>query len=164
MYKPTLKIIQGFIGAGKTTYSKWLSEKTGEIRLNADEYCENNFSREDLERDWSSCFSQAISNLYLLAESHLNKGESVILDFGFWSKESREYARELARKTDAQFQHIYLDTPDEVIVDRLKQRSGVIATRNLENFQTLKASFEAPHSDETVVIVKPNEIPQLSMR
>jgi len=134
MSKPTLKIIHGFIGSGKTTYSKDLSEKTGSIRLNADEYCEINFSKEDLETNWNDCFSQAISSLYILTEYHLKNGESVILDFGFWDRKSRDYARNLARQTGADFQHIYLDTADNIIMDRLRKRSGAIALRNIQNF------------------------------
>jgi predicted kinase len=153
MSKPILRIVQGFIGSGKTTYSKLLSEKTGSIRLNADEYCEDTFSKEELEQDWNSCFSKAISDLYIIAEKYLKTGQSVILDFGFWDKKSRDYARNLATKVGVDFQHIYLDTPDDIIMSRLKERSGVIAASNLSNFDKLKRAFELPQSDEAAFIV-----------
>jgi|JI10StandDraft_1071094.scaffolds.fasta_scaffold104678_1 predicted kinase len=163
MSKPILRIVQGFIGSGKTTYSKLLSEKTGSIRLNADEYCEDTFSKEELEQDWNNCFSKAISDLYILAENYLESGQSVILDFGFWDKKSRDYARNLAMKVGVDFQHIYLDTPDNIIIGRLKGRSGIIAARNLSNFDTLKRAFELPQSDEAVIIVRSDQIPPPSI-
>lgn len=162
MSKPILKIVQGFIGAGKTTYSKWLASQTGELRLNADEYCEVNFSKEDLEENWDSCFSQAISNLYVEAENQLRAGNNVILDFGFWDRKSRDYARDLAHRTGADFQHLYLDTPDDIILDRIKMRSGAVADRNLQNFYKLKDCFEVPRADECAVKVNHMQIPNLS--
>lgn len=154
IHRPILRIVQGFIGAGKTTYSKWLSEKTGDIRLNADEYCADNFSKKELEANWDKCFSQAISEQYIIAEKLLLSGKSVILDFGFWDRQSREYARALAKRIGAEFQHIYLDTPEGVILERLRKRTGVIAARNLQNFQELKKYFEKPEVDECIISIK----------
>jgi predicted kinase len=162
MPKPILKIVQGFMGAGKTTYSKWLASQTGELRLNADEYCETNFSKEDLEENWDSCFSQAISNLYVEAENQLRAGNNVILDFGFWNRKSRDFARDLAHRTGADFQHLYLDTPDDMLLDRIKMRSGVIADRNFQNFYKLKDLFEEPMADECAVRISPRQIPNQS--
>lgn len=155
MSKPTLKIVQGFLGAGKTTYSKWLASQTGEVRLNADEYCEQHFSKESLEEDWDTCFSKAISILYHDARNYLESGKSVILDFGFWDRKSRDYARNIAQNANAAFQHLYLDTSDEIILDRLKKRSGVIAEKNLKNFEKLKKSFEEPFPDEQAIRLDP---------
>lgn len=162
MPKPILKIVQGFIGVGKTTYSKWLVSQTGEIRFNADEYCEENFPKQDLEGNWDACFSQAISNLYVEAEKHLKAGRNVILDFGFWDKKSRDYARSLADGAGADFQHLYLDTPDDIPLDRIKMRSGVIADRNFQNFYKLKELFEEPIADECAVRISPRQVPNLS--
>ena len=148
MSKPTLTIIQGFIGSGKTTYSKKLSLDTGAIRLNGDEYCDAHFPIEKLETDWDQCFSEAITQLWLQAENILRDSKSVILDFGFWDRKSRDYARSIARKLDVDFQHIYINTKDEIIKDRLALRSGEIAKRNLRNFEDLKKYFEEPSSDE----------------
>lgn len=163
MHKATLRIVHGFLGAGKSTYSKWLASQTGETRLNADEYCEEKFSQEQLEKNWDDCFSRAIQDLYIQTEDCLKEGRSVILDFGFWSRESRDYAREIAQKYGAEFQHLYLDTPDDVLVSRLKTRSGVIAESNIQKFNELKMHFVAPMPDETVTRIKPHPIPNLSI-
>lgn len=154
--KPILKIVQGFIGAGKTTYSRWLANQTGDIRLNADEYCAENFSEKELEANWDEYFSRAISEQYITAEKLLLSGRSVVLDFGFWDRQSREYARALAKRTNVEFQHIYLDTPENVILERLKERTGVIADRNLKNFHELKKYFEEPDADEPIIRITGN--------
>lgn len=162
MPKSILIVIQGFLGAGKTTYSKRLAAQTGVVRLNGDEYCSTNFSKEVLEADWDKCFSEAITNLYRQAEELLQSGQSVILDFGFWDRKSRDYAREVASRVGADFSHIYLNTPDELILNRLTKRSGGIARKNLENYSSLKSLFEPPHVDELAEVVTPAEARDVS--
>lgn len=151
MNKPTLTIIQGFIGAGKTTHSKALSRRSGAIRLNGDEYCDTHFTIKDLETNWDECFSDAIKQLWLEAEKLLCDGQSVILDFGFWDKESRDHARLVAQRLNINFEHIYINTDDNIIMERLALRSGEIARRNLENFKELKKIFDEPDIDEKYI-------------
>lgn len=153
MNKPTLTIIQGFIGVGKTTYSKALSRRTGAIRLNGDEYCDTHFTIKELETNWDECFSGAITQLWLEAEKLLCRGQSVILDFGFWDKESRDHARSVAQRLDVNFKHIYLNTDENIIMERLALRSGEIARRNLDNFKEFKENFEEPEDDEVHTII-----------
>ena len=157
MSQATLKIIHGFLGAGKTTYSNWLAAQTGDIRMNADEYCAEHFSKEIQEKNWDACFSKAVSCLYNHAEIYLQSGKSVILDFGFWDKKSRDYARGFSQKIAVDFQHIYLDIPDEIMLERIKKRVGTIANKNIDNFYVLKKLFEEPQIDEETIKVKHTE-------
>lgn len=152
--KSTLTIVQGFIGAGKTTFSKKLEKDTGAIRLNGDEYCEKHFSEHELQSNWDACFAKAIEHLWIKAEEALRSGKSVILDFGFWSRESRDHAKNIAKRLGVNFQHIYLDVPDNILIERLKTRSGHIAENNIKNFETLKQSFDEPGTDEDYIVVK----------
>lgn len=158
MNKPKLIIVQGFIGAGKTTYSKKLSEDLSAVRLNGDEYCEAHFTTEELEADWDKCFSQAITSLWCEAEQTLKGGHDVILDFGFWDRKSRDYARSMAYQWNVEFEHIYLDTPDNVLLERLSKRSGAIAENNIKNFDKLKTGFEQPADDENHIAIKSQNI------
>ncbi|MGH1351774.1 MAG: AAA family ATPase [Methyloligellaceae bacterium] len=143
-----LTIVQGFIGAGKTTWSKKLAHETGALRLNADEFCEENFTARELEENWEECFSSAVDKLWCIAQQELKNGNNVILDFGFWSYSSRQQARKLASDLNIHFRHIYINTPDNILLERLKARSGQIAKKNLDNFDCLKEQFEPPNEDE----------------
>ena len=98
-------------------------------------------------------FSKAITQLWLEAEKLLCSGQSVILDFGFWDKESRSYAQSVAQRLDVNFEHIYMNTDDNIVMERLALRSGEIARRNLKNFKELKENFEEPEDDEVYVMV-----------
>ena len=48
--KPICYLICGFLGAGKTTYSKKLAQQTNATHLNADELCMKLFKKEEYEK------------------------------------------------------------------------------------------------------------------
>lgn len=92
MTVPVCYLICGFLGAGKTTYSKKLSDETGAIHLNPDEWCTKLFAKEEYEKNWGKCFSETIDYLWKKAEEYAKNGKSIIFDMGFWTKESRQDA------------------------------------------------------------------------
>ena len=55
----TLYIIQGFIGAGKSTYSAKLAERTKAIHLNPDKIVTEMFKKDEYMNNWESCFDKA---------------------------------------------------------------------------------------------------------
>ncbi|PZP39296.1 MAG: hypothetical protein DI585_04600, partial [Pseudomonas fluorescens] len=106
-----------------------------------------------LESDWNACFSQAVTTLWQQAEAALAADQSVILDFGFWDIASRTHARNIARKTGVIFQHYYLATPQDIILQRLAQRQGSLAASNLANFAKLEKQFEPPTAEEKMSLL-----------
>jgi len=155
----TLHIVHGFIGSGKTHYSTRLAESTKAIRLNADEWCAVNFSAEEQNTTWDKCFSMAIEHLWQETEKALADGKDVILDFGFWARESRDHARGKAKAIGAEVKHHYIHVPDHISFERMKKRIGPIAERNLKNFSEFKKMFEEPHPDEGAIFIKNYEEP-----
>ncbi len=149
--KPVLIIVQGFLGAGKTTFSKNLAKEENAVRMNADEWCFENFLTEELEANWDGCFAQAVQTIWQSAEELLAQGKNVVMDLGFWSLPSREHARGIAKAAHAAFRHYYVYAPDEILISRLKQRQGAIAESNLARFEEIKKSFEEPLPDEQAI-------------
>lgn len=149
----TLYIIQGFLGAGKTTFSKRLALKTGAVHLNPDEVCVSLFRREEYERNWDECFRKTLDLLWQKAEEHLKAGKDVIFDAGFWDRKSRDDAKSFARKCDCRCVHCYICVPDEVAKERLSLRKGRIAENNAANFENIKKSFVPPEPDEQAVVI-----------
>ncbi len=147
-------IIQGFLGAGKTTYSKSLAQRLNVVRLNGDEWCEAHFAPEKLTGDWDACFAEAIKTLWAEAEALLTNGQSVILDFGFWSRESRDDARSKAKGLGVPLELHYVYAPDDILKARITKRSGGIAESNLRNFAATKKFFEEPAEDEQAIVIK----------
>lgn len=143
-------ILHGFLGAGKSTFARKLARQNRTIVLNPDRWCMRLFSAETYEKNWDVCFAETVGVLWRRAAKHIAAGRSVVFDMGFWSKASRTEARRKAEEMGAGFRHYYVYAPDEVLRQRLRGREGTIAARNLENFDELKALFEAPDTDPRV--------------
>ncbi len=150
----TLYIIQGFLGAGKTTFSKQLAKETHSIRLNADEWVARRFSLQEQENNWEACFTKALDVIWWDTKKLLREGTDVILDIGFWTKQSRDEARQKAVEYNTHLKHYYIFAPDEVLLKRLEQRRGPVALHNIKNFHLLKKVFEEPLSNEKAILIE----------
>ena len=154
MTLPTCYLICGFLGAGKTTYSKKLAQETGGIHFNPDEWCVKLFSKAEYEQNWSECFSKTIDYLWKKASDYAKQGKSVIFDMGFWTKQSRQEATEKSIKLGFLPLVHYVYAPDNILKQRISKRSGTIADYNLKHFDELKKQFEEPESIEQVIKIK----------
>lgn len=153
MKKSTLYIIHGFIGAGKTTFSKKLASEIGAVHLNPDEWCVKLFSKKNYEANWEKCFADTMDILWNKTKEYLNKGTDVILDMVFWDRESRNLAKDVATKSNSYFKHYYIYVPDNIAKQRILQRTGKIAENNVKYFDEIKKLFSAPESDEDAIII-----------
>lgn len=154
MTVPVCYLICGFLGAGKTTYSKKLSNETGAIHLNPDEWCIKLFSKEEYEQNWDACFSKTIEYLWKEAEEYAKQGTSLIFDMGFWTKLSRDEA--IKKASELGFLPIihYISAPDDILKQRITSRKGTIADYNLKHFDELKKQFEEPKDIEQAIKIK----------
>ncbi len=153
MKKSTLYIIHGFIGAGKTTFSKKLASETGAVHLNPDEWCVKLFTPKNYEANWEKCFADTMDILWNKTKEYLGKGTDVILDMGFWDRQSRDAAKNLAIECNSYFKHYYIYVPDNIAKQRISLRTGKIAENNVKNFDEIKKRFSAPESDEDAIII-----------
>lgn len=149
--KAKMYLICGFLGAGKTTFSKKLAIEKQAIHLNPDESCCKFFSKQEYESNWEECFAKTMNILWDEATKAIKSGTDVIFDVGFWSKASRDEARQKARDIGAEPVVYYLYAPDEELKRRICQRKGRIARNNIKNFQTIKKLFEEPSDWEDFV-------------
>lgn len=146
-------LICGFLGAGKTTFSKRM-EKAGEgIRLNPDEECLRCFSPAEYEADWDRCFAAAVENLNHRALEYLQNGQNVIFDAGFWSRCSRDEAKAKFTAAGAEVKLYYLYAPDDVLKQRILSRQGGVAENNIRRFDDLKKLFEEPREEEVFALI-----------
>lgn len=147
-------LICGFLGAGKTTYSRKLAEKSRMIHLNPDEVCMQRYSQEEYENNWDFCFAQTFEFLWSEIADYIRQGQDVIFDVGFWTKSSREEAVKKVKQMGGNPIVHYVYAPDYVLKQRLMIRTGKIAEHNLKYFDDIKKSFEAPTADESCVVIE----------
>src|SRR5262249_51520783 len=96
--RPTIYLICGFIGAGKTTFAKKLEEKTGAVRITKDEWSTRLVGNDPTIDGYAEWDRKIIGLSRDVAFYLAEKGIDVIMDEGFWEKETRD---EMRRRIDA---------------------------------------------------------------
>jgi predicted kinase len=159
--KPTLFLLCGLPGSGKTTLAKRMEREAAALRLTPDEWmtplygasiCEPN----TLDR-WHDGHDRVEKVQWQIAERALLLGVNVVLDFGVWAREEREHFRARAAALGARSELLFLDEPLDVLKARVRARNEApeqgaypISEADLEQWWAI---FQRPSPDE----LKPRE-------
>ena len=155
--KPTLTLMVGLPGAGKTTAARQLEQETGAIRSPPEEWPLFLFGddfHDPQEHDLHGGRHDRVEALmWSLGKQLLARGVSVILDFGFWAKEQREEKFREAQALGAGFEIRYVHAPLDELCRRLEQRSqegrgDVFTTITREDMEAWSALFQPPDEQE----------------
>lgn len=154
----TAHLIHGFLATGKTTFARQLAEDAGGILLSLDDWYRNlytdghpvdHLNTESMSRLWST--------LNKLWPQLLRQEVDVILDFGFWSRQSRDEARRLTNAAGATAVLYQLHCSDEVAFERCMRRNrdaDAVFFFDPSAYDYLKVRFEPLGSDEDFISVE----------
>jgi len=138
--------------SGKTTLAKKLEQERSALRLTVDEWQIGLFGQDAHEPDHDARHSFIEAMLWKIASRALELGTSVILDFGFWSREEREDFRLRAKRLGASSEVHFLDVPEEELLRRLAVRNSQPSPEHFhiseESMKPWIALFEKPAPDE----------------
>ena len=149
---PTLYLLCGLPGSGKTTRARELEAAGAGFLLNGDEWVWRLYpdDAEAAARDERRGLVERVQ--WELVERLLRSGTDVILDWGVWTRAERDHYRRRAEVLGARVQVVFVDAPLEVLQERIARRNldlpaGTfhIAAEELEEWAT---RFEAPTHDE----------------
>lgn len=154
MHQPTLFLMLGFPGAGKTTVSKLIEAQTGAVHLWAD--------RERRERVGEPTFShkeniKLYDELNRITDTLLADGKNVVFDTAFNFYDDREHLRRIAAKHGAQTIVVWVRTSKELARERATTNAHLQHTRlhgnmhPIDDFERLSGKLEPPRQDERVV-------------
>lgn len=155
--KPTLTLMVGLPGSGKTTLAKRLEEETGAVRFTPDEWhiflFGDDFHDPQQHQLHDSRHDRVEELMWSLGKELLQKGVSVILDFGFWAKEQREEKYREAKALGAEFQIRYTHAPFEELCRRLEfrgkeGRGDVFESITREDMEEWASLFQPPDEEE----------------
>lgn len=133
---PTLTLLIGLPGSGKTTLARQLEADRPAIRLTPDEWMQPLFNTNEHEGKRWVLESEL---LWGIAARALALGVNVVLDYGCWSEEERELFRTRAQDLGAQTELIVLQAPFDVLWERL----------NARNTAAPAGTFHITHADLT---------------
>jgi predicted kinase len=152
---PTLHLICGLPGSGKTTLARAISQKTGSIRFTPDEWIRDIWAKE-AETTGNNYRDQIEALQWNLAKQLLQIGKSVIIDWGTWGRSEREKLRDEARGLGAKVTFYYLRESREELKKRILARNKrigplefYIGEDEIETFldQCIQA-FQIPTAEE----------------
>ncbi len=149
--------ICGFIGSGKTTYSKALAEKHGAFRFSIDEWMIPLYG-EHMEREVFDSRLATLQDLFKESAKQLfSLNVPVVFDFGFWFKTDRDTFTEWASNVGVESEIHYLDVPFDTCSQRAFARNSELNTKSYEMtpeiLELFWSWFEIPALDENVVWV-----------
>src|SRR5688572_7952643 len=121
---PTLFLICGLPGSGKTTLARQLEESQSALRLCPDEWIAGILADANDLVELDRLRTPVESLQWDLAKRALVLGINVILENGFWSREERESYRSQAEALGARVELRYLDVPREELWERLSRRNA----------------------------------------
>lgn len=153
---PTVHLVCGYLGAGKTTFSKALAERESAVVFSLDELYLRLFAdgpTYELDMKAMERLRTAIDELW---PQVVKAGASVVLDCGFWRRALRDQVRDLARMVGATTRLHWLRCADDVALARCLDRNGSAGAFliSAEGFAELKVHFEPPAAEESPEVVE----------
>jgi len=150
--KATAHLIFGFIGSGKTTFARKLEQDLPAVRFTRDEWIARLYGNNPPEALFENCLTLVEELIWQTAKSVLDTGSDVILDFGFWSQQSRNAARDRVAAAGAVAKFYRISCPEHIMRARTLERSANLPVDSLwidePAFDKLKAKFEPMQDDE----------------
>ena len=145
---PTLFLVCGLPGSGKTTAARELEREHNAVRLAPDEWMAR------IVRDgWDHERRDAVEKVqWQLAQRLLSLGQNVVLENGFWRRTEREAYRAAAAELGADSKLIYCTAPHDELKQRLLTRNADLPPDTFsvtpEQLDEMVPHFEPPGEDE----------------
>ena len=150
----------GKICSGKSTYSQKLRKEHKAVILSVDEITLALFGL-DVGEKHDLYVERAENYLFEKSLEIIESGINVILDWGFWTKRERDFARKHYGDKKIECEFHYIDISDEEWARRLAKRNAAITSGELDAYyvdegltQKFKDMFEVPAKSEIDVWVE----------
>lgn len=155
MAKPTLYLMLGYPGAGKTTTAKIIHDLTGAVHLWADQIRNERFPnpthshQENLE---------LYDHLNQLTAELLRTGQSVIFDTAFNFYKDRLHLRRIAEQHRADVKLVWVQADKNLAKQRATHPDHANSNTYpqampVDRFVRISADLEEPHDNESFIIV-----------
>ncbi len=149
---PTLHLIHGLPGAGKTTYAVGLARERKAVRFTPDEWMVALHGTNPPERLFRDQAPRIFALIWVHAGRVLAAGIDVVIDGGFWTRASRDEARAWAAQRGVNCRLHALSCDLDEARRRVLERTAAMPADTLEitaaTFDLLAAQFEPLGPDE----------------
>lgn len=152
--QPTLTIVCGLPGSGKTSAADAIVEATGAMRLSPDDW----MARLGVSL-WDEGLRERIEQLqWQIGQELLEQRADVVIEWGTWGRDERDRLREDARALGARVELIVLDAEDEELWRRISARGAEDPPLTREHLADYRAAFERPTPEELALFDPPQRL------
>jgi len=158
--KPTVYLLAGLTGSGKTTLAKSL-EASGVIRLSVDEEVFARHGRHGIdypEHEYPERERPVVEYTRHRMVELIRAGNNVVLDYGLWRRDEREDYKHLVEHAGGRWRLLFFLVDRDELLRRLAERNhrndANALTVTARMFDEFVARFEPP-SNEGEEIIQP---------
>lgn len=155
---PVVHLVHGLPGTGKTHFARELAERTGAVLLNHDHIRVVLYGPNPPSEGFELATGRIHELIWEMAGQFLRHGVPVILDHGFWTRASRDEARQRVADLGAQVLFYEMECRPELADARVMVRNRanepgtlIIAPGALDLF---RSRFEPMQPDEPRTVVR----------
>lgn len=153
MKRAELFITLGLPASGKTYFTDRLAAALGLHHLNTDKLRLTMIEKPTFSPEENA---HVYKEMTRLARERLARGESLICNGNYNQRIRRQAMRNMAKKLNARCITLYVDTPVDIVRDRIQTRDHEIPVEKmvhqpLELLERMQKAFEAPTGDELVI-------------
>ena len=145
---PTMVLLVGLPGAGKTTRARVLETGRPALRLTPDEWMAPLFGAGDVAGSRDVLEGRLLSVGFRVLEL----GVDVVVDFGLWGRDERSALRSVGTALGARVEVEFLDVPADVQWDRVHRRHrddpAIEFAMTRDDLDGYRRRFEAPDAIE----------------
>jgi predicted kinase len=153
----SIHLVEGPIGAGKSTFARRLARQLPGVHLALDEWFVRLYSPDRPNTDFVNWYLQRKDRLLALMWAHAKNFASAnvnpILELGLIQRQARHDFYEQARREDVQLNVYLLDAPEDVRWERVEHRNehkgetfSMVVPQQI--FEVASAMWEPPDEDE----------------
>ncbi|MEO0254803.1 MAG: AAA family ATPase [candidate division WOR-3 bacterium] len=164
--KPFIIAVSGFTGAGKSFVANVISKKIDCVVLRSDVIRKeisginlNQHVYEDFEKGiYSKEMTEKVYNeMFKRTKRYLRESKNVILDASFLDKNKRDKLREVSKELNVKLLILWVETPPDLIKERLSKRKGDVSDGRWEIYLKQKEKYEKPDEKDIVFIESVNK-------
>jgi len=122
-HTPTAYLLHGFVGSGKTTFSRKLERQNDAIRLNHDEWMIRLYGTAPPKERFEEYYRNIDELIGEFGIRLLKKGLNVIFDNGLWTRESRDTARKRITEAGHRFHLFAIRCREQTMRARVLKRT-----------------------------------------
>jgi predicted kinase len=152
--RPTVHLLCGLPGCGKTTFARRLAEERGAVILGHDERMVARHGTNPPAEKFAAFAREITEELWQEAAQAIACGRDVILDWGFWTRAERDDARRRAAEMGADAVLCLVECDDAVARARTLARTAAgegVLEINGAAWDVFRTRFEFPTADEAAV-------------